>query len=89
MDDALRCGHGGRDRCGYGLGRLAGVTWQLASIASLVLGYMVSHPLSAQLAPYFPGEPVVARALAMLAVYCAVSGGSSRRPGWSARRCGG
>jgi len=52
-------------------GAWRGVTWQLASLGSLVLGYMVSHPLSA----YFPGEPVVARALAMLAIYVAVSCG--------------
>src|SRR4051794_1035879 len=56
-------------------GAWKGVTWQLASIASLVLGYSVSHPLSAQLAPSFPGEPVVARALAMIAVYAGVSCG--------------
>jgi membrane protein required for colicin V production len=56
-------------------GAIRGITWQLASIASLVLGYMFAHPLSAQLAPHFPGDPVVARALAMLAVYVAVSGG--------------
>ena len=56
-------------------GALRGITWQLASIASLVLGYSVAYPLSGQLAHRFPGEPVVARALAMLAVYIAVSGG--------------
>lgn len=56
-------------------GAWRGITWQLASIASLVLGYVVAHPLSAQLAPSLPGEPVVARALAMLLVYAAVSGG--------------
>jgi membrane protein required for colicin V production len=56
-------------------GAWRGVTWQLASIASLVLGYSVSHPLSGPLAAHFPGEPVVARALAMLAVYAAASGG--------------
>ncbi len=56
-------------------GAWKGVTWQLASIASLILGYMVSHQLSVQLAPHFPGDPVVSRALAMLAVYAAVSGG--------------
>jgi uncharacterized membrane protein required for colicin V production len=60
---------------GMGWGAWRGITWQLASIASLVLGFSVSHPLSAQLAPRFPGEPVVARALAMLAIYVAVSGG--------------
>jgi membrane protein required for colicin V production len=56
-------------------GAWRGITWQVASIASLVLGYSVAHPLSAQLAPHFPGEPVVARALAMLAIYAAVSCG--------------
>lgn len=56
-------------------GAIRGVTWQLASIASLVLGYMVAHPVSAQLAPHFPGDPVIARSLAMLAVYAAVAGG--------------
>jgi uncharacterized membrane protein required for colicin V production len=52
-----------------------GITWQLASIASLVLGYSASRTLSEQLAPHFPGEPVVARALAMIVIYAAVSGG--------------
>lgn len=56
-------------------GAIRGVTWQIASILSLVLGYCVAQPLSTQLAPHFPGEPVVARALAMIAVYFAVSGG--------------
>ena len=56
-------------------GAFRGITWQLASIASLVLGYSVAHPLSGQLAAYFPGDPVVARALAMLAVYAGVSSG--------------
>ena len=56
-------------------GAWKGITWQLASIASLILGYMVSHQLSQQLAPSFPGDPVVARALAMMTVYAVVSGG--------------
>jgi membrane protein required for colicin V production len=56
-------------------GAWRGITWQVASIASLVVGYLVAHPTSAQIAHYFPGEPVVARALAMLAVYVGVSGG--------------
>ena len=56
-------------------GAFRGITWQVASIASLVLGYVVAFPLSAQLAPHFPGEPVVARALALLATYAAVAGG--------------
>jgi membrane protein required for colicin V production len=56
-------------------GAWRGVVWQMASIASLVLGYVASHPLSGQLAPHFPGEPAVARSLAMLVVYVAVSAG--------------
>jgi uncharacterized membrane protein required for colicin V production len=56
-------------------GAWKGVTWQLASIASLILGYLVSHQLSAQLASHFPGDPVVSRVLAMMVVYAAVSGG--------------
>lgn len=55
-------------------GAWRGITWQLASIASLVLGYLVGFPLSAQLAPHFPGEPIVARSLALLASYAGVSG---------------
>jgi uncharacterized membrane protein required for colicin V production len=56
-------------------GAFRGITWQVASILSLVLGYTVSHQLSGQFAPYFPGEPVVARALAMIAIYFVVAGG--------------
>jgi membrane protein required for colicin V production len=56
-------------------GALRGITWQLASIASLVLGYAASHALSGQLAPYFWGEPLVARSLAMLVIYVVISGG--------------
>ncbi|WP_158633310.1 CvpA family protein [Tautonia sociabilis] len=54
-------------------GAWRGITWQLASILSLVLGYAVAVPMSAQVAPYFPGQPIVARSLAMLALYVAVS----------------
>lgn len=54
-------------------GACLGITWQLASIASLILGYVVSHQASARFAPYFPGEPEVARSLAMAVVYVAVS----------------
>lgn len=56
-------------------GAFRGIVWQVASIASLVLGYSVSHPLSAQVAPYLPGEPVVARGVAMIIVYVIISGG--------------
>jgi membrane protein required for colicin V production len=56
-------------------GAWKGIIWQLASISSLVLGYAVAHQVSPQLAGSFPGEPVVARALAMMVIYAAVSGG--------------
>ncbi len=56
-------------------GAWRGITWQLASLGSLIVGYSVSHPLSAQLAPHFPGPPIAQRSLAMLAIYVAVSGG--------------
>lgn len=56
-------------------GAIRGITWQVASIASLVLGYTLAHTLSGPLSSHFPGEPVVARSLAMLAIYAAVSGG--------------
>jgi membrane protein required for colicin V production len=56
-------------------GAWRGIIWQAASISSLVLGYAVAHQLSPQMAGHFPGEPVVARAEAMLAIYAAVSGG--------------
>lgn len=56
-------------------GAWRGITWQIASMASLVLGYLVAHPVSGQIATHFPGPPIVARAVAMLAVYAAVSAG--------------
>jgi membrane protein required for colicin V production len=56
-------------------GAWRGIIWQLASIASLVVGYAVAHQVSPQIASHFPGEPVVARGQAMLVVYAAVSGG--------------
>jgi membrane protein required for colicin V production len=56
-------------------GAWRGFTWQMASIASLVVGYAAAHSGSAQLASYLPGEPEVQRALAMAVVYIAVSGG--------------
>jgi uncharacterized membrane protein required for colicin V production len=56
-------------------GAWKGVTWQLASIASLILGYTVSHQLSPQFAPRFGSDPVISRALAMLAIYAVVAGG--------------
>jgi uncharacterized membrane protein required for colicin V production len=55
-------------------GAWRGIVWQIASIASLVLGYVVAHTSSNDLAAHFPGDPVVARGLAMLVIYAAVSG---------------
>ena len=57
----------------WGAGR--GIIWQVASISSLVLGCGGGGISSPQLDTHFPGEPVVARAEAMLAIYAAVSGG--------------
>lgn len=56
-------------------GSWRGVTWQLASIASLILGYFVSHQMAPGLAPRFGSDPVISRTLAMMAIYAAVSGG--------------
>jgi membrane protein required for colicin V production len=56
-------------------GSFRGVTWQIASIASLILGYIASHQLSPQLAPQFGTDPVISRTLAMMAIYAVVSGG--------------
>ena len=56
-------------------GAWRGFTWQVASIASLILGYTAAHTGSAQAASYLPGEPVVQRVLAMALIYVAVSGG--------------
>lgn len=53
-------------------GAWRGMVWQIAPIASLVLGYVVAYPLSERLAPYF-GQPPTNRLLAMVAIYLAVS----------------
>ena len=56
-------------------GAWRGIVWQIASLASLVLGYAVAHTTSDDLAVHFPGDPVVARGLAMVVIYAAVSAG--------------
>src|SRR3954463_14130456 len=56
-------------------GAWRGVTWQLASISSLILGYIASHQLSPQLAPRFGSDPMISRSLAMMVIYAVVSGG--------------
>jgi len=53
-------------------GAWRGMAWQVAPIASLVIGYIVSYPLSPQLAPYF-GNPPLNRLWAMIAIYLMVS----------------
>jgi membrane protein required for colicin V production len=55
-------------------GAWRGFTWQVASLASLIVGYASSHQLSSRLSPHLPGEPIVARALSMLVIYALVSG---------------
>jgi membrane protein required for colicin V production len=57
------------------LGACLGITWQLAGIVSLTLGYSIAYPLSGQLAPLFPGIPIVARSLALAVSYLIVSAG--------------
>lgn len=54
-------------------GAWRGITWQLASIGSLVLGYLFSYPVSALIAPRLPGSPEAARAMSMAAAYVVVS----------------
>lgn len=56
-------------------GAWRGFTWQVASIASLILGYTAAHTGSAQIASHLPGDPEVQRVLAMALIYIAVSGG--------------
>src|SRR5947209_3737189 len=56
-------------------GAWRGVTWQLASIASLILGYIASHQFSPKIASNFGNDPVIARTLAMIVIYAIVSGG--------------
>ncbi|MBA4030352.1 MAG: hypothetical protein C0478_05600 [Planctomyces sp.] len=53
-------------------GAWRGLAWQVAPVASLILGYMVAGPLSPSLAPLF-GKPPLADVLALVAVYVAVS----------------
>ncbi len=59
-------------------GAIRGFAWQLASIASLVLGYLCSQQVSAYIQPYLtqhlPGTPEVQRAVSMLMAYVAISG---------------
>jgi len=56
-------------------GAVRGMTWQVASIASLALAYLFAHQVSGKLAPYIPGEPLVKRGGSMLAAYVLLSAG--------------
>jgi uncharacterized membrane protein required for colicin V production len=56
-------------------GAIRGMTWQVASIASLVLAYFFAHQVSAYIVPYIPGDPVVKRAGSMLGAYVLMSAG--------------
>jgi uncharacterized membrane protein required for colicin V production len=53
-------------------GAWRGMVWQLAPIASLILGYIVAYPVSITAAQYF-GRPPLNRLWAMLAIYAVVS----------------
>lgn len=53
-------------------GAWRGMVWQLAPIASLILGYIVAYPMSITSAQYF-GKPPLNRLWAMLAIYAVVS----------------
>ena len=54
-------------------GLFRGITWQVASLCSLILGYFGARTFSPQITSYFPGEPIVAHSLAMIALYAAIS----------------
>lgn len=56
-------------------GAIRGMTWQVASIASLVLAYFFARQVSAYIVPYIPGDPLVKRAGSMLAAYVLMSVG--------------
>ncbi|MFO0958547.1 MAG: CvpA family protein [Isosphaeraceae bacterium] len=60
---------------GFIWGAWKGLTWQLASVASLVLGYLVAYPAAGKLAPSFPGNASVSWLLALATSYVLVSGG--------------
>jgi membrane protein required for colicin V production len=54
-------------------GAFRGLVWHLASLASLVLGYVFGHPVSEWLAPHLPGEAIVARVLGMILTYVVIA----------------
>ncbi len=56
-------------------GAWKGAVWQIATLASLGVGYAVAHPGSTKLAPYLAGDALQQRMEAMLVVYSGTSGG--------------
>ncbi len=54
-------------------GRFKGMAWQLAPIASLVLGYVVAFPLAGSLAPWFGDSAPMNYLLALLVLYLTVA----------------
>ena len=54
-------------------GTWKGMAWQVAPIVSIVLGYIVAYPLSAQYAPYFGDHAPTNRFVALLAIYVAIA----------------
>lgn len=58
-------------------GAMKGITWQVAGLASLVLGYLVAFPAAGPLTKQipFPGNESVQWGLALATAYVAVSGG--------------
>lgn len=58
---------------GFVQGRWKGMAWQLAPIASLIIGYVVAFPMAGQLAPWFGDSAPMNYLLALLVLYLAVS----------------
>jgi len=54
-------------------GAWKGMAWQVAPIVSIVLGYIVAYPLSAQYAPWFGEHAPTNRFVALLAIYVAIA----------------
>lgn len=54
-------------------GAWKGMAWQVAPIVSIVLGYVVAYPLSAQYAPWFGEHAPTNRFVALLAIYVGIA----------------
>lgn len=55
-------------------GAWKGMAWQVASLSSLVLGYLAAMAFSEKLAPHIGVDPPLNRVAAMLALYVGTSG---------------